>query len=252
MSKQHVSIDIAGDLRTLPLPAEELWVRAPRPETSLRAQLIISAVALIAVAVVVLPLLAPVPEQPGTPGPVATTPPRVTPPPAQATARPWSARTPAEVLANLPGDQNFPSAIARLSSGVEPDPRAVGRTPSIGTPIYVRGLRPGDANEYIVPVNVGDTTIALMKIGVDANELGRLDAIRGWSATPSFPPTSQAAAIARGSSPADPVIKAEFVWTNIRGSADELQPFWILTRASGVALLLLEDGTLVSASEAGL
>jgi hypothetical protein len=175
-----------------------------------------------------------------------------TPEPAQPSARPWSARTPAGVLANLPGDQNFPSAIARLSSGVEPDPRAVGRTPSLGTPIYVRGLRPGDANEYVVPVTVGDTTIALMKIGVDVNGLGRLDAIRGWSATPSFPPTSEAAAIARGSTAADPVIKAEFVWTNIRGSADELAPFWSLTRASGAAFLLLEDGALVSTTEAGL
>ena len=75
MSKQHVSIDIAGDLRTLPVPPEELWVRAPRPATSLLAQLVIAAAALIAVAVLALPLLAPVSEQPSTPGPVTTTPP---------------------------------------------------------------------------------------------------------------------------------------------------------------------------------
>ena len=56
MSKQHVSIDIAGDLRTLPVPPEELWVRAPRPATSLLAQLVIAAAALIAVAVLALPL----------------------------------------------------------------------------------------------------------------------------------------------------------------------------------------------------
>jgi len=176
----------------------------------------------------------------------------VTPALPQATARPWNARTPAEVLANLPGDPNFPGAIARLSSGVEPDPRAVGRTPSLATPLYVRGLRPGDANEYLVPVMVGDTTIALMKIGIDADGLGRLDAVRGWSNGPSFPPMSKAAAIARGSATGDAVIKAEFVWTTIRGSAEELQPFWMLTRASGAAFLLLEDGALVSAAEAGL
>lgn len=175
-----------------------------------------------------------------------------TPGPAQPSARPWSARTAAEVLANLPGDQNFPSVIAHLSSGVDPDPRAVGRTLSLGVPLYVRGLRPGDANEYLVPVKVGDTTIALMKIGIDANGLGRLDATRGWSTTPSFPATSEAAAIARGSTTGDPVIKAEFVWTTIRGSADELQPFWLLTRASGTAFFLLEGGALVSATEAGL
>lgn len=176
----------------------------------------------------------------------------LTPAPAQSPARRWNAQTPAEVLANLPGDPNFPGAMARMSSGVEPDPRAVGRTPSLGLPIYVRGLRPGDANEYIVPVKVDETTIALMKIGLDANVLGQLDAIRGWSSTPSYPPMSESAAIARGSTPADPVIKAEFVWTTIHGSADELQPFWMLSRQSGATLLLLEDGALVSAREVGL
>ena len=183
----------------------------------------------------------------GAPTPAAATP--SNPAPAQPTPRSWSARTPAEVLSNLPGDQNFPSTIAGLSSGADPDPRAVGRTPSLGTPIYVRGLRPGDANEYIVPVQVGDITIALMKIGVDATGLGHLDAMRGWSASPSFPITSEAAAIARGSATGDPVVQAEFGWTYLRGSADELQPFWILTRRSGAAFLLLESGVLVSASE---
>jgi hypothetical protein len=155
------------------------------------------------------------------------------------------------VLANLPSDPNFPWGMAALSSGADPDPRAVGRTLSLGTPIYVRGLRPGDANEYIVPVNVGETTIALMKIGLDASGLGQLDATRGWSAAPSYPATSETAAIARGSAVGDPVTKAEFVWTTIRGSASELQPFWMLTRRSGAAFLLLEDGALISASEAG-
>ena len=177
---------------------------------------------------------------------------RVTASPSQSISGRWNARTPAEVLANLPGDQNFSSAFSALSSGVDPDPRAVGRTPTLGVPIYVRGLRPGEANEYLVPVTVGDTTIAVMKIGVDANGLGRLEATRGWSSTPSFPPVSESAAIARASTPADPVVKVEFVWTYIRGSADELQPFWILTRASGATFLLLENGALVSATEVGL
>jgi hypothetical protein len=121
----------------------------------------------------------------------------------------------------------------------------------------VRGLRPGDANEYLVPVNVGDTTIALMKIGLDASGLGRLEAVRGWSAIPSFPATSEAAAIVRGSTTTDAVIQAEFVWTTIRGSASELQPFWRLTRASGAVFFLLEpsaadrNGALISGNEAG-
>jgi hypothetical protein len=156
------------------------------------------------------------------------------------------------VLANLPGDPFFAMTLAGLSSGADPDPRAVGHTPTLGVPIYVRGLRPGDANEYIVPVRVGETTIALMKISLDANGLGQLDAVRGWSSTPSYPPLNESAAIARGSTPADPVVKAEFVWTMLRGSASELQPFWLLTRRSGAALLLLEDGALMLARDAGL
>lgn len=141
--------------------------------------------------------------------------------------------------------------MAALSSGVDADPRVAGRTPSLETPIFVRGLRPGDGNEYLVPVNVGDTTIALMKVSVDPSGLGRLDAARGWSATPSFPAISEAAAVTRGSTTADPVIRAEFVWTHMRGSADELQPFWSLTRASRAVFFLFEDGTLVSATGAG-
>jgi hypothetical protein len=142
--------------------------------------------------------------------------------------------------------------MAALSSGADPDPRAVGRALTLGDPIFVRGLRPGDANEYLVPINVDKTTIAFMMIGLDANGLGRLELTRGWSAAPSFPPLSEAAAITRGSTATDPVIRAEFVWTNIRGSADELSPFWLLTRASGAAVLLLENGSLVSAAELGL
>lgn len=181
----------------------------------------------------------------------APTPGSVAPAPPQPSPRSWSAGTPAEVLANLPGDQNFALTIAALSSGVDPDPRAVGRAPSLGSPIYVRGLRPDEANEYIVPVKIGDITIALMKIGVDANGLGRLDATRGWSAAPSYPPLGETAAISRGSASGDPVLKAEFVWTHIPGSTDELQPFWMLTRRSGAVFFLFEDGALVPAGEYG-
>jgi hypothetical protein len=75
MSKQSASINIAGDLRTLPLPPEELWVRPPRPATPLLAQLVIVALALFAVALIVVPLMSPVSQQPAASGPVATTPP---------------------------------------------------------------------------------------------------------------------------------------------------------------------------------
>jgi hypothetical protein len=187
-----------------------------------------------------------VPPNPKAEAAAANTPPA--PPPTQ---RPWNARTPADVLANLPKDSFFAPAMNGLSSGGDPDPRAVGQTPVLGTPIYVRGLAAGDRSEYLVPVKVGTTTIAIMKIGLNADGFGQLEAVRGWSTAPDFPATSQAAALARAGIAGDPATSAEFVWTHIRGVADELQPFWRLTRASGTAFLLFEDGTLISAAEVG-
>lgn len=163
----------------------------------------------------------------------------------------WSARTVAEVQTNLVTDSNYSGAIARLASGVEPDPRAVGHVITLGTPLFVRGLAPGDADEFLVPVNVGGTTIAIMKVGVDATGLGQLDAVRGWSIATTFPATNEAAALTRASTPADAAVKAELVWTEIRGVAEELRPFWRLERASGVVYFLFEDGKLMAASEAG-
>jgi hypothetical protein len=184
-----------------------------------------------------------VPRNPKAEAAAANTPPAPAP-----TQRPWNARTAADVVANLPKDSNFASAMTALSSAADPDPRAVGQMLVLGTPIYVRALTAGDRNEYLVPVKVGTTTIAIMKIGLDADGFGQLEAARGWSTAPDFPATSQAAALARASTAGDPATSAEFVWSYMRGSADELQPFWRLTRASGSVFWLFEDGTLVSAS----
>jgi len=176
---------------------------------------------------------------------------RNTPPPAPPSPRRWSAHTIAEVQANLVTDANYADAIGRLSSGAELDPRAVGHVTTLGIPLFVRGLGPGDANEYLVPVNVGGTTIAIIKVGVDAKGMGQLEAVRGWSIATTFPATTEAAALTRATTPADAAVKAELVWTQIRAVADDLSPFWRLERASGVVYFLFEDGRLVPASEAG-
>jgi hypothetical protein len=189
----------------------------------------------------------------GTPpqNPKAAAAARDTPPPAPPSPRRWNARTLAAVQANLLTDANYAAAIGQFSSGPESDPRAVGHVITLGTPLFVRGLAASDADEYLVPVNVGGTTIAIIKVGVDADGHGQLDAVRGWSATTTYPATSEAAALTRASTPADAAVKAELVWTEIRGVADELQPFWRLTRASGLVYFLFEDGQFMSASEAG-
>jgi hypothetical protein len=69
--------------------------------------------------------------------------------------------------------------------------------------------------------------------------------------TTTFPATTEAAALTRASMPSDAAVKAELVWTEIRGVAEELVPFWRLTRASGAVYFLFEDGKLTAASEAG-
>lgn len=174
---------------------------------------------------------------------------KTTPQPPRPTPRPWVAQTPADVLRNLPADPNFGTAVRNLTGGVEPDPRAVGRTPTLGTPLFVRALRPGEQNEFIVPVQIGSTTIAIMKVGVDSNGFGQLHAVRGWSATPTFPTISSVEALARASAPSDATIRAELVWADVRGFADALQPFWRVTRASGSIFYIFEDGTLAAAAE---
>jgi hypothetical protein len=156
------------------------------------------------------------------------------------------------VIANLPKDPNFAPTIAALSSAADPDPRAVGHALVLGAPLYVRALGPGEASGYLVPVKAGTTTIAVMWIPLDINGFGHLVAARGWSVGPDFPATSQEAAIARAGTPSDPATSAELVWTNIRAVADELQPFWRVTRASGTVFVLFENGALTSASDAGL
>lgn len=177
---------------------------------------------------------------------------RNTPPPARPTTKAWIARTPADVLANLPQDPNFARAMANLTGGVEPDPRARGKTPTLDAPIFVRGLRPGEPNEYLVPVTVERTTIAVLRVGLDANFFGQLQSSRGWSAAPTFPARDHGAARIAAASPTDAAVSAELVWTQIRGLSDELAPFWRVTRASGAVIYVFESGEVVAASVFGL
>src|SRR4051812_14790434 len=88
-----------------------------------------------------------------------TTPPANTSPSPRSSSPPalWRAQQASDVLANLPLDPNFQYAIGGLTTGPESDPRAVGRTPVLGTPLFVRGLGPSEGNEFLVPVIVDGT-----------------------------------------------------------------------------------------------
>ena len=154
-------------------------------------------------------------------------------------------------MANLPRDLNFDSTIRALTSGPDPDPRAVGRKPTLGAPLFVRGLGSSDGNEFLVPVVVDGTTIAVMVVPIDRDGNGELVATRGWSSGPSFPAQSASAAIALAGLSNQPGIRAELVWTNIRRSTDGMTPFWRIERAGHAISYVFEDSTVVSAADFG-
>jgi hypothetical protein len=137
--------------------------------------------------------------------------------------------------------------IARLSSGPDPDPRAVGRIVVPGIPVLVRGLGTSAPDEYVIPLLVENTTIGIAWTPIDRDGLARLGGMAGWSSATTWPPFDAATARARGSIDSDAVVAAELVWINGRGFG-QYSPFWKVTRSSGAVLYLMGDGTLVPAS----
>lgn len=175
-----------------------------------------------------------------------------TPGPTSAPREGWPAGTVAEVQTNMARDENVALTLRALTSSADADPRAVGRSPTIGTPLPVRGLRVSDAREYLVPVLVDDQVIAVMRIAVDGEGRGALVATRGWSSGPSFPALSAEEARARAASVAGPTTAAELVWTLLPGKADELSPFWRVTHTSGRVSYVFEDGSVYASSDLGI
>jgi hypothetical protein len=165
----------------------------------------------------------------------------------QPTPRRFAAGSPTAVLAGLADDPDFAQMIARMSNGPDPDPRAVGRIVVPGVPVLVHGLGSNAMDEYVIPLLVDNTTIAIAWTPVDRDGLATLGGMAGWSNAPPWPPFDAVAARARGSTSADAVVGAELVWANAPPGFTQYSPFWKLTRSSGDVLYLLADGTLVSA-----
>jgi hypothetical protein len=164
----------------------------------------------------------------------------------QPTPHRFAAGSPAALLAGLAGDPDFARMIAGLTSGADPDPRAVGRIVVPGVPVHVRGLGSDAQDEYVIPLLVDNTTIAIVWTPIDREGFATLGGMRGWSNATPWPPLDSAAARARGSVPSDAVVGTDLVWANVPGFGP-YNPFWKVTRSSGDVFYLLEDGTLVSA-----
>jgi DNA-binding beta-propeller fold protein YncE len=164
----------------------------------------------------------------------------------QPTLHRFAAGSPTALLAGLAGDPDFARMIAGLTSGADPDPRAVGRIVVPGVPLHVRGLGSDAQDEYVIPLLVDNTTIAIVWTPVDRDGFASLGGMRGWSNATTWPPFDAAAARARGSVPPDAVVGMDLVWANVPGFGP-YNPFWKVTRSSGDVFYLLEDGTLISA-----
>jgi hypothetical protein len=98
---------------------------------------------------------------------------------------------------------------------------------------------------------VDGTTIAVMVVPIGPDGNGELVATRGWSSGPSFPAQSASSAIALAGLSNQPGIRAELVWTNIRGFTDGMTPFWRIERAGHAISYVFEDSAVVSASVFG-
>jgi hypothetical protein len=171
---------------------------------------------------------------------------RSTPGP-QPTPRRFAAGSPTAVFAGLDGDPDFAQMIVRLTNGPDADPRAVGRIVVPGIPVFVRGLGSNALDEYVIPLLVDNTTIAIVWTPIDRDGLATLGGMAGWSNAPPWPQFDAGAARVRGSTSSDAVIGAELVWANAPPGFTQYNPFWKLTRSSGDVLYLFADGTLVSA-----
>jgi hypothetical protein len=160
----------------------------------------------------------------------------------------FKAGTPTEVLAGLQKNPDWELLMASLVSGPEKDPRAAGRQPLVGQPVFVRGLESNGNDEWILPLQVGSNTIALVWVSIERNQSGSayVGGMASWDG--AFPKINEAQARTKAAAPNDPVVTAELAWAYLKGAADRFQPFWRIVRLSGAVLFLFDSGTVAPAS----
>lgn len=176
---------------------------------------------------------------------------RASPQPAHVPTR-FQATTPVEAIAGLRQNPDFELLMESLVNGPEKDPRAAGQRPTVGPPVFVRGLESNGSDEWLLPMQVRGTTIALVWITLDRNHpgIGYVGGMAAWDG--AFPKIGEADARRQGAAANDPVVIAEMAWAYFRGAADRFQPFWRLVRSSGTVFYLFDTGKLVPASDYAL
>jgi hypothetical protein len=151
----------------------------------------------------------------------------------------FPAKTVTDVLAWAPKDPYFRYSLESMAS-VRPGPIYDPRVPRcridllvLGQPAFARAY-PQSWGSWLVPVRIGDTTIATFSIGVDSVGIGAVASIQGGAK----PTLSEAGARIAGGTTADPVISAELVYAAPFGCAPRDTLSWRLVRRSGTVVYL--------------
>ncbi len=154
----------------------------------------------------------------------------------------FPAKTPTDVLTWAPKDPYVRHSLEDMA-GVRPGPVYDPRVPKcrvdllvLGQPAFARAY-PQSWGSWLVPVRIGDTTIATFSIGVDSVGIGAVASIRGGA----NPTLSEAGARVAGGTPADPVMSAELVFAAPPGCAPRDTLSWRLVRRSGTIVYLVPD-----------
>jgi hypothetical protein len=154
----------------------------------------------------------------------------------------FPAKTPADVLAWAPKDPYVRHSLEDMA-GVRAGPIYDPRVPKcrvdllvLGQPTFARAF-PQSWGSWLLPVKIGDTTIATFSIGVDSVGIGAVASIRGGE----NPTLSEAGARIAGGTAADPVVAAELVYAAPPGCAPRDTISWRLVRRSGTVVYLVPD-----------
>jgi len=154
----------------------------------------------------------------------------------------FPAKTPADVLAWAPKDPYVRHSLEDMA-GVRAGPIYDTRVPKcrvdllvLGQPAFARAF-PQSWGSWLLPVKIGETTIATFSIAVDSVGIGAVASIRG-GANPTLP---EAGARVAGSTTADPVVAAELVYAAPPGCAPRDTLSWRLVRRSGTVVYLVPD-----------
>jgi hypothetical protein len=170
------------------------------------------------------------------------------------------------VRATQPGPLRYPvTTAAEVLAGVATDPFVTGNSPnwdakSLGTPVFVRALRPTDQDLWLVPENSeGTKTFRIVVVNVARDGLGaagmKAGGLTADPAAPSIavPPLSEERAWQLAATVLPDRGTAELVWMFVSPSSgffvEEIRPMWRLSSRTGSVEYVTSDGQLVNAAK---